>query len=405
MTSLAARYFDGQSSRVHDVDVELHEGNTLRLRGAGFERDEPLENLSVSPRLARICRTIELADGARLLLDDHPLIDQWFPLCNPLQLWVDRLERHAHAVAASILVCLLSAAWLFFWGVPWMSDRIAEQMPEQVETRLGEEVLAQLDRFAGLAPSTLDTERQSGLLARFATLKAGMPGAEDHRLLFRNAAGIGPNALALPGGTVVITDQLVSLVSDDREIDAVLAHELGHQQQHHALRQTLRSSFVIVIAAMFAGDVSSASAVVVAVPTFLLQGHYSREFESEADAFALRTLAEKGTSPAWFAQAMRTLEAYVSEQDESGDSPGYLSSHPQTRERIEEAEFAGEKFAIEHPELYRERPDYDACAEDGLCEEAELDEEIDCEVEDCEIDTSGLEQDTDTEAPVDPQPR
>jgi len=389
MTSLAARYFDGQSSRVHDVAVELLDNRTLRLRGAGIERDEPLEHLRVSPRLARIARTIELADGARLLLDDHPLIDQWFPLHNPLQRWVDRLERHAHAVAASIVVCVLSGAVLFYWGVPWMSDRIAAQLPEQVETRLGEEVLAQLDRFAGLAPSSLDMERQSGLLERFAALKADMPGAENHRLLFRNAAGIGPNALALPGGTVIITDQLVSLVNDDREIDAVLAHELGHQQQHHALRQTLRSSFVIVIAAMFAGDVSSASAVVVAVPTFLLQGHYSREFESEADAFALRTLAEKGTSPAWFAQSMRTLEAFVSDQGESDDSPGYLSSHPQTRERIDEAEFAGEKFAIEHPELYRERPDYDACAEDGICEDAESeemdsDEVYECVDDDCE---------------------
>ena len=389
MTSLAARYFDGQSSRVHDVAVELLDNRTLRLRGAGIERDEPLEHLRVSPRLARIARTIELADGARLLRDDHPLIDQWFPLHNPLQRWVDRLERHAHAVAASIVVCVLSGAVLFYWGVPWMSDRIAAQLPEQVETRLGEEVLAQLDRFAGLAPSSLDMERQSGLLERFAALKADMPGAENHRLLFRNAAGIGPNALALPGGTVIITDQLVSLVNDDREIDAVLAHELGHQQQHHALRQTLRSSFVIVIAAMFAGDVSSASAVVVAVPTFLLQGHYSREFESEADAFALRTLAEKGTSPAWFAQAMRTLEAFVSDQGESDDSPSYLSSHPQTRERIDEAEFAGEKFAIEHPELYRERPDYDACAEDGICEDAESeemdsDEVYECVDDDCE---------------------
>jgi len=389
MTSLAARYFDGQSSRVHDVAVELLDNRTLCLRGAGIERDEPLENLSVSPRLARIARTIELAEGARLLLDDHPLIDQWFPLHNPLQRWVDRLERHAHAVAASIVVCVLSGAVLFYWGVPWMSDRIAAQLPEQVETRLGEEVLAQLDRFAGLAPSSLDMERQSGLLERFAALKADMPGAENHRLLFRNAAGIGPNALALPGGTVIITDQLVSLVNDDREIDAVLAHELGHQQQHHALRQTLRSSFVIVIAAMFAGDVSSASAVVVAVPTFLLQGHYSREFESEADAFALRTLAERGISPAWFAQAMRTLEAFVSDQGESDDSPGYLSSHPQTRERIDEAEFAGEKFAIEHPELYRERPDYDACAEDGICEDAESeemdsDEVYECVDDDCE---------------------
>lgn len=390
MTTIPARYFDGQSSREHGIEVSLLDSRTLRLSGAGIERDEALANLRVSPRLANIVRTIELNDGARVLIDDHPLIDQWFPQQNPLQRWVDRLERHAHAVAVSIVVCLVSGLVLFFWGVPWISDRIASQMPEQVETKLGEEVLAQLDRFAGLKETALDAERQRGLLGRFSALKADMPGAENHRLLFRDAPGIGPNALALPGGTVVITDQLVNLVYDDREIDAVLAHELGHQQGHHALRQTLRSSFVIVIAALFAGDVSSASAVVVAVPTFLLQGHYSRQFESDADDFALRTLAAKGTTPAWFAEAMRTLDYYQAEQGEQSESASYLSSHPQTAERIEAAEFAGEKFAIEHPELYRERPDYDACAEDGICEDEEA-EEIDCELEDCATDATELE--------------
>jgi predicted Zn-dependent protease len=79
----------------------------------------------------------------------------------------------------------------------------------------------------------------------------------------------------------------------------------------------------------------------------------------------------------------------VSDEGGSDDSPGYLSSHPQTRERIDEAEFAGEKFAIEHPELYRERPDYDACAEDGICEDAESeemdsDEVYECVDDDCE---------------------
>jgi predicted Zn-dependent protease len=196
----------------------------------------------------------------------------------------------------------------------------------------------------------------------------------------------------------VITDQLTELFSDDREFDAVVAHEIGHQQQHHALRQTLRSSFVLVIAALFTGDVSSASTIVVAVPTFLLQSHYSRGFEEEADAFAFDTLAAHNTSPAWFASAMRKLDDHYDYDSSKDGGNAYLSSHPGSASRIAAAEESGLAFIAAHPDQIRETPDYDPCLEEGACPDD--DESQDCNDDEC-FDPDEDDEDTDDEVPAD----
>jgi hypothetical protein len=60
--------------------------------------------------------------------------------------------------------------------------------------------------------------------------------------------------------------------------ERISSHEIGHEEHRHVLRSVLQSSAVVLIGAHFTGDVSSASTLVVAVPTFLLDSHYSRDF-------------------------------------------------------------------------------------------------------------------------------
>jgi predicted Zn-dependent protease len=65
---------------------------------------------------------------------------------------------------------------------------------------------------------------------------------------------------------------------------------------------------------------------------------YSREFESEADDYAIRLLREADISPQRLADALSRLS------HEHGDEEGlkYLSSHPSSRERIRKAEEASQ---------------------------------------------------------------
>jgi len=365
----AGTYYDGVSGRAHAVELRRVGMRHYAIEGDGIARGGSLATLAVTPRLGRVARTIELTDGARVLVAHDASIDAWFPRQGRLEAVVDRLERHAHVVGVAIFVCVATLAIGAIWGVPRAADAIALRIPPSVEHALGEEVLENLDRF-GLKASALDAERRRALVERFDKLAAEAGG--PYVVTFRDAPGVGANAFAIPGGTVVVTDQLVRKLGDDREFDAVVAHEIGHQQRRHALRQTLRGSMVAIIAAFFAGDVSSASTVVVAVPTFLLTSHYSRDFEDEADHYAFDLLSRHGESPHWFAEAMRVLQAAHPTRGRS--HVAYLSSHPDTVDRITEAEDAATRFAAAHPDL----------CPDGVCPGEGPDDASECE--DCDDD-------------------
>jgi Zn-dependent protease with chaperone function len=365
----AGTYYDGVSGRARVVELRRVGTGHYAIEGDGVVRGGVLSTLAITPRLARVARTVELADGARVLVAHDAAIDGWFPRQGRFEALIDRLERHAPVIGAAVFVCVATLAIGAIWGVPRAADSIAMKIPPGVQQSLGAEVLENLDRF-GLKASTLPAQRREALVERFDKLAADAGG--HYTLAFRDAPGVGANAFAIPGGTVVVTDQLVRKLEDDREFDAVVAHEIGHQQRRHALRQTLRGSIVAIFAAFFAGDVSSAGTVVVAVPTFLLTSHYSREFEDEADHYAFDLLARHGESPHWFAEAMHVLQAA---HPGSGRSHvAYLSSHPDTVDRITAAEDAAIKFAAAHPDL----------CPNGVCPGEAPDAGSDCE--DCDDD-------------------
>ena len=114
--------------------------------------------------------------------------------------------------------------------------RLDERVGAGVEQALGTRVLAELDQKM-FAASTLSQDEQQRIAAQFARLAAAAEGAPQYRLLFRKSR-IGPNALALPSGQIVLTDELVRLMGDDDEaLMGVLAHELGHLQRRHLMRR------------------------------------------------------------------------------------------------------------------------------------------------------------------------
>ena len=203
--------------------------------------------------------------------------------------------------------------------------------------------MATLDQ-AALEPSALPADEQRKIRDLFATLVGDAPDAEDFAIAFRKLQGGGANAFAVPGGTIIVTDGLVRSLSKSTELAAVIAHEIGHQRRHHVLRSILQSSVVVVIVAFLTGDVSSATGVVLGVPAFLLQNHYSREFENEADTYAFDILKQQNSSPEWFAMALTNLDASGSQTDAEPSFAAYLSTHPATTERIEAARSAAVGF-------------------------------------------------------------
>ncbi|MFD2016752.1 M48 family metallopeptidase [Vibrio olivae] len=69
---------------------------------------------------------------------------------------------------------------------------------------------------------------------------------------FRSSPGES-NAFALPGGKMVILDDLVAMMENPRQLDAIIMHELGHIYHRHMLTRLVQSSIISVAVAVMTG--------------------------------------------------------------------------------------------------------------------------------------------------------
>lgn len=325
----AGTYFDGRTSQGHAVRVSVEAG-ILHLRGETVDVAVPVDRVRLEPRLGDLPRRLDLPGGASCQVDAD------FELPGPadapvrIERWVNELEiRWAPALVAAVVVVALLWGGITF-GVPVLARIVAARLPPAVEQQMGAQALSALDRLA-LEPSALAESRRAALAARFQTLSAMAGG--DYVLEFRKSPAIGPNAFALPGGTIVLLDELVAAAQHDDEIAAVLAHEIGHLAGQHTLRQVLQTSASGVIVAAVVGDVLSLSSYAAALPAFLLEARYSRGFEREADGFGLALLDRAGIDRRHFVNFLTRLE-----QEHPSGVPGFLSTHPRAEERGRAAE-------------------------------------------------------------------
>lgn len=334
MTEVPATYFDGLTSQPRAVILRWHDfDRVLEVSGDGVALRVPAREVTVESRLGHGPRFVRFADGGRCEVADNAALDAVIATWAPDRAgnWLHRLET-SWVLVALFTVVLVGVGWAAIrYGLPWGARRVAFALPANITRILGEQTLATLDGTL-FRPSQLTHERQLELQARFTAFLRQAGDAAPYQIEFRRAGDGNPNAFALPSGAIVITDELVHLAEDDREILGVLAHETGHLAHRHALRAVLQNSAVFVVLALATGDVSSATAFGSALPTWLLQSRFSREFEREADDHAVVQLRAAGVEPHHLATMLRRLSAQHGDDD--SEWLGYLRTHPPTPERI-----------------------------------------------------------------------
>jgi Zn-dependent protease with chaperone function len=335
MTQVEARFYDGKSSRQQRVLIQPQPPRRLRVTGDGIDFSCALAEVRSSSRVGNTRRHLYFADGSQCETEDNDAIDALFSGVRAeapgrlLHLWESRL---GYVLFALVLTCVLLWAGTQY-GIPALAKQIAFRMPASTEKMLGREALEGLDKLL-LAPTRLPPERQAALNALFSGLTSAVEGAGDDRLEFRAGNKIGANAFALPSGIIVITDELVNLAKDDGELVAVFAHEIGHLRQRHSLRRLLQNSATAILVIAVTGDVGSVASLSAALPTLLVESKYSRDFESEADDFAIDLLQRRGIPTESFAVILLRMEQQAAS---AGRIPEYLSSHPGTQVRAERA--------------------------------------------------------------------
>ena len=296
--------------------------------------------ITVSPRIGNTRRYLNFPDGACFETDDNDTVDRWVREhrhASRRGSIIHRLEANARYVAVAALVTVLFAAGFLVWGVPWLSKQAAYALPQEVSASLGKGTLDFLDKHL-LSASGLPADRQGALAALFARLKPADIGFEL-RLELRSSGLIGANAFALPDGTVVLTDDFVKLAANDQQVAAVMLHEIGHVAGRHGLRGALQSAGIATLLVVIFGDVSSASSLLVTLPSLLVRTSYSRDMETEADLYAARAMTAHHMDPSELLEVLGRLEqAHTESTDSDKRDSGwldYLSTHPLGEDRFE----------------------------------------------------------------------
>jgi len=331
--TLHGELFDGVTPAAVPVTVTLSTRGELSIGSASGVRNVAFMACRIAPAVGRTPRIIGLPDGASIETRDLELLAAWEAAWGRGRgsRFVQRIENHWRYVALAVLVLVLAAAAAHVWGLPLVSRAIAFRLPPEVHAVLGEQALPTVETLLGLTPSELSSERQAELGAEFATLVAEL-GSEDfhYELQFRSSPVIGPNALALPSGTILLTDELVALAERDEEVLAVLAHEITHVEQRHGVRSALQDSGTAFLLAILLGDLSSVSSIGVALPSVLVQAGYSRDFEREADLGAAAWCRSRGLGP----EPMRVMLERLGQAHPGSGGSSWLDSHPDIDERV-----------------------------------------------------------------------
>ena len=332
--ALHGELFDGVTAAAVPVTVRLSATGELSIRSPASERRVALAECRITPPLGSLPRFIRLPDGASIETRDLELLSEW-------EAWwgrstgarlVHRLETRWRWVvlAASLLVLVSIGAYV--WGIPLAARAIAFGLPASANAVIGEQAQPTIERLLGMRPSTLAAERQAALSEQFAVLAGELGGAGFHyELQFRSAPAMGPNAIALPSGTILLTDELVALSDRDEEVLAVLAHEVTHVERRHGVRSVLQNSGAAFLIGLVLGDLTSATSLGASLPAVFAQTGYSRDFEREADRGAAAFCRGRG----WGTAPMRSMFEKLAAAHPGSDGASWISSHPDIAERIE----------------------------------------------------------------------
>ncbi|WP_372660859.1 M48 family metallopeptidase [Hydrogenophaga sp.] len=337
--ALSSTWFDGRSPRARAVQLLIDSDHLLLNDGTEVHR-YPVADVRWPERRTHGQRQCELPDGGLLQHADGAEWDDWCQRSGLSERAVVRWQQSWRGTlgAAAGTVLLLWAFWI--WGIPALSHVVVSWLPPSVDATVGERSLRELDRLF-LKPSTLPEAQQAHLRKRFeALLERTYPHGDvpAWQLRFHQSPALKANAFALPGGYIVVTDDLVQLLADQPDtILGVMAHEWGHVRQRHGLKMVVQASLVSAVVGVVMGD---ASGFLVTVPAAMATQSYSRDAERQADAEAATMLHQSGISPAVMVVFFERMRASSSDRTPQrgdradGPLPISISSHPDDDERI-----------------------------------------------------------------------
>lgn len=337
MTLIAfeARFFDGKTARPHQVRVELHAGRLrISVSGKSFSNDWLYKEIvvlqqSVPPQPAMLTYRKNMA--MRLYVEP----EHWFSLKTnlpktafPAITLSTRWRSLAGYAGLSVIFVLAAVA-----AGPRLFERASELIPHSTEIQIGKMALdSSINHPVCTAP-----QGKAALDKLVNRLKQGITRdiPFDVRVVSDDET---LNALAAPGGHLVIFSGILKAADSAEEVAGVLAHEMAHIEMNHPMKSLMRNLGITLTLHLMFGDVSVLSNTAY-FAGMIHQLHYSRENELEADRIGHALLEKAKIDPSGLSLFFERIQR---EEAKNNNHPyskwsgldEYFSTHPQTQHRV-----------------------------------------------------------------------
>lgn len=255
----------------------------------------------------------------------HHSLNQPFLKKRVQELTHERSQSPRHAARVYGAFGVIAAILIALWAVTDpIIGVIVNMLPEEWETQVGKEAFAEVREIFPLTEEPALTNRVHLVTQR---LKKGLAyDAPKFRFHVSDVPLV--NAIAVPGGDVVVMQGLLEEAAPD-ELAAVLAHEMAHVIEKHAMRQIAQDAGPSFISKYIFGGDSALSALLDGTSA-IGQLQYSRQNEKSADKTAFSILLNANIDPRSLSRFFEKLNKI---EKEFGGAD-IFSTHPPTEERI-----------------------------------------------------------------------
>lgn len=322
------RYYEAGSSASHLATLEGNEKGGIRIV-IGDDLIAP-DFLSITDRLKGVPRKVKFKDGSIFETEFDSAIDRLFELEKGFGSSLNRLEASWKIVAVLSVATIGLIYSIFTWGLPMFAAGAAYATPQIALTAIDKGALVTMDKAFFEESKLSDDEKDKVQNIFDEVIEASGQVSPKPNLLFRDSPVIGANALALPGGTVVFTDQIIKLSKDEDELAGVVAHEIGHVSYQHGLKQIYRVLGVGFMIAVIGGDSSQLIDEVVTQAALVQNFSYSRGYEKEADRNSVEIMMKVDRDPFAFVDL---LDRIIPPSKGGKSDTSWYSTHPGNKDR------------------------------------------------------------------------
>ncbi len=331
-------YYDGERAKSWQVRVSL-DGDILQICD---DNHTALAQWSIDE--IRLVSNVEkdgvvhlrrgLGENERLNVADLKILAVLEAKCPNLHRTAISWKTNVWSIAIWITVTIVSLGLLVKIVIPSLSGSLAAIIPTSWERQIGERTadqiifaLSQLEGVSSSGRTCKDAVAQIALETFIERLELG-----DGELPYINLRVVdlkSVNALALPGGQILVFNGLLEFVENGDELSGVLAHEIAHVVLRHPLEVAIKGASLSVLISLVVGDITGGVAITT-LGTTLVRAAYGRKAEQEADALAIRMLNSTGLESLKMADL---FERFGRELPELEGALTYLSNHPLSGER------------------------------------------------------------------------